>query len=72
MKKNQKFKKKWNKKMVKNNKSAFYLHHYPDGDGPDGILIETFLLSNYFFFAFSSNLINSSSAVRSFSFSFLF
>ena len=28
-------------KQVKNNKSAFYLHHYPDGDGPDGILIET-------------------------------
>ena len=33
--------KKNDKEKDNSGKSAFYLHHYPDGDGPDGNLIET-------------------------------
>ena len=37
---NEKKQKNKEEKDIKSNKSAFYLHHYPNGDGPDGILIE--------------------------------
>lgn len=33
-------KKKKEEKEVKSNKSPFYQHHYPDGEGPDGHLID--------------------------------